>query len=61
MNKLEERKIEKLALKKKLESMRDKYNRIYREGLSEDERKMCFLIIDDVDELIRICQTRNKF
>lgn len=57
----ENKKYKKLALKKKLEEMKNSYFNVYVETLNDETKKLCYCIIDDVNELIDICKKRNKF
>lgn len=57
----EKKNIPKLALKHKLMTMKDFYFNRFRKCENEKEKEIISIIIDDVSDLIDICQERNKF
>lgn len=57
----EKKEFKKLELKKKLEDMQSKYFKKYDDAMSETLRDLYLEMLVDVNELIKICKTRNKF
>ena len=57
----EKNNIPKFALKNKLMAMKDFYFDKFRKCEDEKEKEIISTIIDDVSDLIDICQERNKF